>query len=63
MKVNVLMGVPLIKFVRFLLKLVFFHCTHGSALFTRGRTQALGSVTLVAVQDEQRIESIMEDSS
>ena len=34
--------------------------THGSALFTRGRTQALASVTLGGGQDEQRIESIME---
>ena len=35
--------------------------THGSALFTRGRTQALTSVTLGGGQDEQRLESIMED--
>ena len=32
--------------------------THGSALFTRGQTQALGVVTLGTSQDEQRIESI-----
>ena len=32
--------------------------THGSALFTRGQTQALGVVTLGTQQDEQRIESI-----
>jgi len=32
--------------------------THGSALFTRGQTQALVSVTLGTVQDEQRIDSI-----
>jgi polyribonucleotide nucleotidyltransferase len=31
---------------------------HGSALFTRGQTQALGVVTLGTQQDEQRIESI-----
>ena len=39
--------------------------THGSALFTRGRTQALISVTLGGGQDEQRIESLMgtEDDS
>jgi polyribonucleotide nucleotidyltransferase len=36
---------------------------HGSALFTRGRTQALASVTLGGGQDEQRIEDIMGDSS
>ncbi len=33
---------------------------HGSALFTRGRTQALVSVTLGSGQDEQRFESIMD---
>ena len=32
--------------------------THGSALFTRGQTQALVSVTLGTVDDEQRIDSI-----
>ncbi|MGB8367148.1 MAG: polyribonucleotide nucleotidyltransferase [Candidatus Babeliales bacterium] len=36
---------------------------HGSALFTRGRTQALASVTLGSGQDVQRIESIMEDDT
>lgn len=36
--------------------------THGSALFTRGRTQALVSVTLGTGQDEQRIESLMSES-
>ena len=35
--------------------------THGSALFTRGRTQALVSATLGSGQDEQRIEELMED--
>ena len=34
--------------------------THGSALFSRGNTQALVSLTLGGGQDEQRIESIME---
>lgn len=38
-------------------------CAHGSALFTRGRTQALVSVTLGGGQDEQRIDSIMDDGS
>lgn len=33
--------------------------THGSAFFTRGRTQALASVTLGGGQDEQRIEGLM----
>jgi polyribonucleotide nucleotidyltransferase len=37
--------------------------THGSALFTRGRTQALVSVTLGGGQDEQRIEGIMADDT
>jgi len=32
--------------------------THGSALFTRGQTQALGVVTLGTARDEQRIDSI-----
>jgi len=32
--------------------------THGSALFTRGQTQALAVVTLGTAQDEQRIDSI-----
>jgi polyribonucleotide nucleotidyltransferase len=31
--------------------------THGSALFTRGETQALGVVTLGSMGDEQRIET------
>ena len=31
---------------------------HGSALFTRGQTQALGVVTLGSSRDEQRIDSI-----
>lgn len=33
--------------------------THGSALFTRGGTQSLTSLTLGSGQDEQRIEDIM----
>jgi polyribonucleotide nucleotidyltransferase len=32
--------------------------THGSALFTRGQTQALVSTTLGTVRDEQRIDNI-----
>ncbi|HKJ03109.1 MAG TPA: polyribonucleotide nucleotidyltransferase [Longimicrobiales bacterium] len=32
--------------------------THGSSLFTRGQTQALGVVTLGTARDEQRIDSI-----
>ncbi len=32
--------------------------THGSALFTRGQTQALAAVTLGTTDDEQRIDSI-----
>lgn len=31
---------------------------HGSALFTRGQTQALGVITLGTARDEQRIDSI-----
>ena len=33
--------------------------THGSALFTRGRTQALVTLTLGGGQDEQKIEDLM----
>ncbi len=35
--------------------------THGSALFTRGNTQALASVTLGSGQDEQKFETLMDD--
>ena len=35
--------------------------THGSSLFTRGNTQALSTVTLGGGQDEQKLESIMEE--
>jgi len=35
--------------------------THGSALFNRGRTQALVSVTLGGGQDEQKVEGIMDE--
>lgn len=34
-------------------------CNHGSALFTRGRTQALVSVTLGGGQDQMRVEGLM----
>lgn len=33
---------------------------HGSGLFTRGKTQALASVTLGSGQDEQRVDSLMD---
>ena len=36
--------------------------THGSALFTRGETQALVSVTLGTKDDEQRIDNLLGDS-
>ena len=35
--------------------------THGSALFQRGRTQALVTVTLGSGEDEQRMETLMSD--
>lgn len=35
---------------------------HGSALFTRGETQALATLTLGSVQDEQIVETIQGDS-
>ena len=37
--------------------------THGSALFQRGETQALVSVTLGTVSDEQRVEGLVEEFS
>ena len=37
--------------------------THGSALFTRGETQVLVSTTLGTTADEQRIDSVMQNSS
>ncbi len=36
--------------------------THGSALFTRGETQALVTVTLGTKDDEQRIDNLLGDS-
>ena len=36
--------------------------THGSALFTRGETQALATVTLGTFQDAQRLDSLGEES-
>jgi polyribonucleotide nucleotidyltransferase len=37
--------------------------THGSAIFTRGETQALVTTTLGTVSDEQRVEGLMEEYS
>jgi polyribonucleotide nucleotidyltransferase len=37
--------------------------THGSALFTRGNTQALASVTLGSGQDEQKFDTLMDTES
>jgi polyribonucleotide nucleotidyltransferase len=36
---------------------------HGSALFTRGSTQALASITLGSGQDEQKFDTLMEDGA
>ena len=36
--------------------------THGSALFTRGETQAMVTATLGSTQDEQRVDSLYGDS-
>jgi polyribonucleotide nucleotidyltransferase len=41
----------------------FLPRTHGSALFTRGETQALVTVTLGTAEDEQRLDSIEGDLS
>lgn len=38
-------------------------CVHGSALFLRGRTQALVSVTLGGGQDRMRVEGLMGEKS
>jgi polyribonucleotide nucleotidyltransferase len=39
----------------------FLPRTHGSALFTRGETQAMATVTLGTVQDAQRIDGLGEE--
>ncbi len=38
----------------------FLPRTHGSALFTRGETQAIVSMTLGTVMDDQRVEGLLE---
>ncbi len=40
----------------------FLPRTHGSALFTRGETQALATVTLGTFEDVQRLDSLREES-
>jgi len=35
--------------------------THGSALFTRGETQALGVVTLGTVSDQQKVDGLLDE--
>ena len=35
--------------------------THGSALFTRGETQSLGVVTLGTVQDQQKVDGLLDE--
>ncbi len=37
-------------------------CTHGSAIFTRGQTQALAVVTLGTKQDEQKLDALEGES-
>ena len=37
--------------------------THGSALFTRGETQALATITLGTPRDEQRVESLLGETT
>ena len=46
-----------------MLKLVLLPFTHGSALFTRGNTQALASVTLGSGEDEQKFDTLMDNVS
>ncbi len=36
---------------------------HGSALFTRGETQSMATVTLGTVRDQQRVDGLFEDAS
>ena len=36
-------------------------CSHGSAVFTRGETQALASITLGTAQDAQKVDLLHED--
>lgn len=36
-------------------------CSHGSAVFTRGETQAIASITLGTAQDAQRVDILHED--
>ena len=38
-------------------------CTHGSALFTRGETQVLGTLTLGTSHDEQRLDLLTGDTT
>ncbi len=38
-------------------------CAHGSAIFTRGQTQALATVTLGSIEDQQKIDDILGESS
>jgi len=48
----------LAQFVTSQLKLVFLPRVHGSALFTRGETQAIVATTLGTSRDEQMIDSV-----
>ncbi|MGE0376970.1 MAG: polyribonucleotide nucleotidyltransferase [Planctomycetaceae bacterium] len=38
-------------------------CVHGSALFTRGETQSLATITLGTVRDRQRVDGLFEDEA
>ncbi len=35
---------------------------HGSAIFTRGETQSLGTITLGVTSDEQRVDTVLEET-
>ena len=52
------MIVHLIKFVHISAEVGLFPFTHGSALFTRGRTQALVTVTLVVVKMNNKLKPL-----
>ena len=49
-------------FARLPVKSVFYLIYHGSALFTRGHTQALVTTTLGSGQDELKIDRLMGDT-
>ena len=62
-KVFVQMAVYLQKFVQFGVKQVFLPRVHGSAVFTRGQTQVLTTLTLGMLDEAQSLEGLDEEES